>query len=250
MADTSPYLSVVIPAYNEAHRLRRTLPHAVDFLRTQGFPFEILVVDNGSTDATLEVVRELARHYPEIRPLHTPLRGKGRAVKMGMLAARGTYRFLADADWSMPVEEILRFLPPQAPKGDILIGSREAPGAVRYHEPWYRHIIGRVFNWMVQLLALPGIRDSQCGFKCFRGDVAERLFPCQRLTGMSFDVEVLFIARRMGYRIVEIPISWYFDPDSRVRLVQDSLRMAWDLITIRWNAWRGRYDPPCTHLGT
>ncbi len=248
MADTSVFLTVVIPAYNEARRLRRTLPKAVEFLRQQNFTFEILVVDNGSTDATLEVIRALAQTYPEIRPLHTRLRGKGRAVKMGMLAARGKYRFLADADWSMPVEEILRFLPPQAPAGDILIGTREGPGAIRYNEPWYRHLIGRVFNWMVQLLALPGIRDSQCGFKCFRADVAERIFPCQRLMGMSFDVEILFIARRMGYHIVEVPISWYFDPDSRVRLVQDSLRMAWDLLTIRWNALRGRYEPPCTHV--
>lgn len=246
---SQPYLSVVIPAYNEAHRLRRTLPHVLEFLRTLPYSFEVLVVENGSTDNTWQVIQEMAAQHPELRGIHLDQRGKGRAVRAGMLAARGECRFLADADWSMPVEEIVRFLPPQAPEADILIGSREAPGSRRYHEPWHRHVLGRGFNLMVQFLVLPGIRDSQCGFKCFRGWVAERIFPCQRLTGMSFDVEVLFIARRLGYRIVEVPITWYFDPDSRVRVVQDSLRMAWDLLTIRWNAWRGRYDPPCTHLG-
>ncbi len=244
----SVYLSLVIPAYNEAHRLPRTLPQVTDFLEKQPYAWEVLVVDNGSTDDTLRLVQEFSRKHPQVRALHTPLRGKGRAVKLGMLAARGEWRFLADADFSMPVTELPRFLPPQAPEADILIGSREAPGAVRYHEPWHRHLIGRVFNLMVQVAALPGIRDSQCGFKNFRGDVAERLFRCQRIAGMSFDVEILFIARRWGYRIVEVPIPWYFDPDSRVRLVHDSLRMAWDLLTIRLNALRGLYEPSCAHM--
>ncbi len=242
------FLSVVVPAYNEARRLPRTLPQITAFLETQPYTWEVLVVDNGSTDDTLRIVQDFAHQHPRVRALHTPLRGKGRAVKMGMLAARGRWRFLADADLSMPIQELPRFLPPRAPDADVLIGSREAPGAMRYHEPWYRHLIGRVFNYMVQVAALPGIKDSQCGFKNFRGDVAERLFRCQRLMGMSFDVEILFIARRWGLRIAEIPIPWYFDPDSRVRLVHDSLRMAWDLLTIRFHAWRGRYDPPCTHL--
>lgn len=241
----TPYLSLVIPAHNEAYRLPRSLARLVAFFRTFPFSYEILIVENGSTDNTLAIARRFAQEHPHVRVLHTPLRGKGRAVRMGMLAARGKYRFLADADFSMPVEELPRFFPPEGPDADIVIASREAPGAVRYGEPWYRHFIGRAFNLMVQALALPGIRDSQCGFKRFRDTVAEDLFRCQRLTGMAFDVEVLFIARMRGYRIVELPIPWYFDPDSRVRLVQDSFRMAWDLLTIRWNALRGRYTPPC-----
>jgi hypothetical protein len=157
-----------------------------------------------------------------------------------MLAARGEYRIICDVDFSMPVEEINRFIPPTL-SADIAIGSREAPGAIRYNEPAYRHTIGRIFNFMVRMMALPGLQDSQCGFKCFRADVAEKIFPLQTLTGMSFDVEILFIARKFGYRIVEVPIPWYFNADSRVRLVDDSLRMAMDLIQIRRNARHGLY---------
>lgn len=239
------FLSIIIPAHNEAQRLPGTLEKVLAFLRNQPFSTEVLVVENGSTDATWAIAQDYAHRYPAwIRALREPQRGKGLAVRRGMLAARGAYRFMADADLSMPIEELPRFLPPYLEDFDIAIGSREAPGAVRYNEPWYRHLIGRGFNWMVRLLTLPGLQDTQCGFKCFRAPVAEDVFRYQTLTGMSFDVEVLFIARRRGYRIVEVPITWYFDPDSRVRLVQDSLRMAWDLLTIRWNAWQGRYDPP------
>ncbi len=238
------FLSLVIPAHNEAHRLPETLERVLAFLQRQAYTAEVLVVENGSTDATYEIAQAYAARHSLIQVLREPRRGKGLAVRRGMLAARGAYRFMADADLSMPIEELPRFLPPRLQGYDIAIASREAPGAVRYHEPAHRHLIGRAFNWMVRLMALPGLQDTQCGFKCFRGEVAEEVFRLQTLTGMSFDVEVLFIARRRGYRIVEVPIPWYFNPDSRVRLVEDSLRMAWDLLTIRWNAWRGRYEPP------
>ena len=241
---TGLFLSLIIPAHNEAQRLPNTLDRVLAFLRTQPYEAEVLVVENGSSDATYEIAQAYAARHGNLRVLQETERGKGLAVRRGMLAARGAYRFMADADLSMPIEELPRFLPPRLTDFDIAIASREAPGAVRYGEPAYRHLVGRIFNGMVRLLALPGLQDTQCGFKCFRGEVAEDVFRYQTLTGMSFDVEVLFIARRRGYRIVEVPIPWYFDPDSRVRLVQDSLRMAWDLLTIRWNAWRGRYDPP------
>jgi hypothetical protein len=143
----------------------------------------------------------------------------------------------------MPVQEINRFLPPNQNNADIVIGSREARGAVRYNEPAYRHFIGRIFNAMVKFAALPDLQDTQCGFKLFSARCAEEVFQKQTLTGMSFDVEVLFIARRLGYSIVEIPIPWYFNPDSRVRLVDDSLRMGADLLVIRRNAVRGMYGP-------
>ncbi|NPA93789.1 MAG: glycosyltransferase family 2 protein [Chloroflexi bacterium] len=242
-----PFLSIVIPAHNEAHRLPGTLEKVLAFLRTQPYSAEVLVVENGSTDNTLALARAFQEANPDVvRVLHEERRGKGLAVQRGMLAARGEYRFLCDADLSMPIEELPRFLPPQLTDFDIAIGSRELPESRRLQEPAYRHLIGRAFNLMVQALALPGFRDTQCGFKCFRGEVADDVFRYQTMTGMSFDVEILFIARRRGYRIVEVPITWYFDPDSRVRLVHDSMRMAIDLLAIRWNALRGRYDPPKT----
>lgn len=240
-----PFLSIVIPAHNEARRLPASLKKILAFLAAQPYDAEVVIVENGSTDDTLALAQRFAAENPGIiRVIHEDRRGKGLAVRRGMLAARGEYRFLADADLSMPIEELPRFLPPTLTDFDVAIASRELPDSRRVDEPTYRHLVGRMFNLMVQALALPGLRDTQCGFKCFRAEVAEDLFSHQTLEGMSFDVEVLFIARRRGYRIVEVPITWYFDPDSRVRLVQDSMRMALDLLTIRYNAWRGVYDAP------
>ncbi|NPV85387.1 MAG: glycosyltransferase family 2 protein [Anaerolineae bacterium] len=235
---------MIIPAHNEEKRLPATLKKIQAFLETQPYRAEVLVVENGSHDRTWEVAQSFTKEMPCLRAVHETQRGKGLAVRRGMLEARGEYRFFADADLSMPIEEVNRFIPPALPTVEVAIASREAPGAVRYDEPAYRHLIGRIFNSMVRWTALPGLQDTQCGFKCFRGDVAERVFPLQTFPGMSFDVEVLFIARRMGYQIIEIPIPWYFDPDSRVRLIDDSLRMAIDLLTIQRNARRGLYDAP------
>ncbi len=240
----SPFLSIIIPAHNEEHRLPQSLEQIFTFLEEQPYEADVWVVENGSQDATLAVAQEYSSRFPNLHVIHTDQRGKGLAVRLGMLQARGQFRFLCDADLSMPITELPRFLPPEIEDADIVIGSREAPGAIRYHEPAYRHWIGRAFNLLVRLTALPGLQDTQCGFKCFRGIVADDLFRTQRLNSMSFDVEVLYIARMRGYRIREIGIPWYFDPDSRVRLVQDSLRMGWDILTIRWNAMRGAYVRP------
>jgi len=169
------------------------------------------------------------------------LPGKGRAIRRGVLSATGTYRFIADADFSMPVEEINRFLPP-ACSYDIAIASRETAGAVRFDEPPYRHLTGRVYNFWIRSLLLPGLQDTQCGFKCFRAAVAEDIFPCQTLTGWSFDVELLAIARRRRYTILEIGIPWYYHPGSKVNVLHDSLRMFIDLLKIRRNLRRGVYD--------
>jgi hypothetical protein len=179
---------------------------------------------------------------PFLRVFHEEARGKGLAIKRGMLEAVGQYRFLCDADLSMPIEQVNRFLPPNLESVGVAIGSREVPGSRRYNEPPYRHFIGRIFNTMVRWLVLPGLQDTQCGFKCFRDEVAEAVFPLQRLDGMSFDAEVLYIARKKGFKIVEVPIDWYHDPDSRVRLVKDSLRMGLDLISIRLRDLQGKYD--------
>lgn len=242
MTDDLPYLSIIIPAHNEEQRLPHTLEQVAEFLSRQDFNSEIIVVENGSSDRTLALAQIYAQRIPNLRVLHSAERGKGLAVKMGMLAARGRYRFFADADLSMPIAEVARFIPPALPDAQVAIGSREAPGAVRYDEPSYRHVTGRVFNTIVRLLALPGLEDTQCGFKCFRGDIADEVFPLQTISGWTFDVEVLFIARRRGYRIVEVGIPWYFNADSKIRVARDASRMFLDLINIRLNAWAGRYE--------
>lgn len=235
------FLSIIIPVHNEERRLPNTIEQALRFMGSQSFSAELILVENGSQDHTLEIARDYAAQNAQIRVIQARTRGKGLAVRQGMLEAHGAYRFMADADFSMPPQEINRFLPPVLPDADIAIASREAPGAIRYHEPAYRHFVGRIFNLMIRTLALPGFNDTQCGFKCLRAEVAEDIFPYQTLTGWAFDVEILFIARQRGYRIVELPIPWYYNADSKVDVVRDSFEMARDLLRIRWNSWRGRY---------
>jgi glycosyltransferase involved in cell wall biosynthesis len=239
---TSPFLSIIIPAHNEERRLPPTLAKIDAFLAQQSYSAEVIVVENGSVDRTAAVVRDFASAHPYVSLMQEAQRGKGIAVRRGMLAARGEYRFICDADLSMPIEEVNKFLPPVLNGCAVAIGSREAPGARRYHEPAYRHLMGRVFTGIVKLLAVRGFEDTQCGFKCFRADVARDIFSVQRLNGMSFDVEALFIAQRRGYKIVEVPINWYFSAESRVRLIDDSLRMVGELIEVRRNWRRGVYD--------
>jgi glycosyltransferase involved in cell wall biosynthesis len=240
----APFLSIVIPAHNEEHRLPHTLALCAEFVAAQPYTCEVLIVENGSQDNTLAIAQEFAATRPEFRVLHESRRGKGLAVQRGMLAACGDFRFMCDADFSMPIEEINRFLPPDLTDYQIAIGSREAPGAVRYGEPAYRHLGGRLINTLIRLLALPGLHDTQCGFKCFRAAVVPDLFGHQTLPGWSFDIELLFIARRRGYRIVEVPIPWYFNPDSKLNAVHDAWQMALDILTIRRQARRGVYDAP------
>jgi glycosyltransferase involved in cell wall biosynthesis len=237
---SNPLLSLVIPAHNEANRLPQTLEQVLGFLKTQPYPAEVLVVENASRDATLAIAQEFAARHPNVAVLHENLSGKGRAVKTGMLAAHGQYRMFADADFSMPVGEISRFLPP-AVDVPIAIASREAPGAIRYDEPAYRHFTGRIFNGLIRRLVLPGLQDTQCGFKLFRADVAADLFQRQTLTGWSFDVELLYIARLRGLPILEIAIPWYFNPESKVSILRDSWRMFRDLLVIRRNGRLGLY---------
>ncbi len=239
----TPFLSIIIPAHNEENRLPGTLEQIFRFLETQSFSCEVLVIENGSADRTYEIAREFASRHPNLRVVQNDWRGKGLAIRRGMQEAWGEYLFLCDADLSMPVEEIGKFIPPQLDRPDIAIASREAPGSVRIHEPYYRHLTGRVFNTLIRLLVLPGLQDTQCGFKCIRADVARDIFPYQTLTGWAFDVELLYIARHHGYRIIEIPIQWYFNADSKISIFRDSLRMFLDLLLIRRNARRGLYDP-------
>lgn len=238
---SNPFLSIIIPAYNEQIRLSQTLESVASFLAAQPYEIEVLVVENASTDKTLQIAQSFADRYPNIRAIHEDLPGKGRAVKAGMLAANGEYRFFADADFSMPVNEIPRFLPP-AIDVPIAIASREAPGAIRYNEPFYRHLTGRVFNALIRSLVLPGLHDTQCGFKMFHANVAQDLFQRQTLMGWSFDVELLYIASLRGLPILEVPIPWYFNPESKINVLRDSWRMFRDLLTIRHNGQTGLYD--------
>jgi glycosyltransferase involved in cell wall biosynthesis len=239
-------LSIIIPAFDEENRLPDTLERLIEYLRAQPYQAELLIIDNASQDRTFEIAQTYAdncgRWDIPVRVYQEPLRGKGAAVRTGMLKATGEYRFMCDADLSMPVSEINRFLPPTLNGADIAIASREAPGAVRYGEPAYRHLVGRVFNWLIRLLALPSLHDTQCGFKCFKASVAEDLFSKLTITGWSFDVEVLYIARRRGYRIAELPIPWHYNPQSRISVLRDSLQMFLDILKIRLNGARGRYD--------
>ena len=242
MSALPPLLSLIIPAYNEGERLPATLPPVIDFLDAQPYAAELIIVNNNSRDDTRAVALDFAATRPYIRVLDEMTQGKGAAVRTGMLAAEGEYLFMADADFSMPVAEIAKFLPPRLSQYDVAIGSREAPGAVRYNEPSYRHFMGRVFNFYVKVLAIPGFEDTQCGFKCFRREVARDILPHQTIDGWAFDVELLFIALRRDYHVVEVPVDWYYGENSRISPVRDTINMVREVLRIRYNGWAGRYD--------
>jgi len=246
-------LSVVIPAYNEERRLPKTLERITAYLQEQDYPAEIIVVDDGSEDDTVSIVERFIADHPNMSLIKNDHRGKGYAVRTGMLRARGQYVLFSDADLSTPIEEVARLLPWFDEGYDVVIGSREGPGAKRYGEPPYRHLMGRVFNLIVRLLAVRGIRDTQCGFKCFRRDVARDLFSRVRLYGpeagtvadsmvTAFDVEVLFLAQKIGYGIKEVPVEWHYFAESKVNPIKDSIRNFRDVCRVRLNDLRGVYD--------
>jgi glycosyltransferase involved in cell wall biosynthesis len=248
---TAPWLSLVIPAYNEAARLPATFDALAAYFAGQPYTVEVLVVDDGSTDATADVARGRAARWPAVRLLALPHRGKGHAVRAGVLASRGAYVFLCDADLSMPIAELAKFLPGTMRDAEIAIASREGPGARRFDEPFARHLMGRAFNAVVRLLVLPGIQDSQCGFKCLRGEAGRALAAAQTLDGWGFDVEWLAVARHWGYHVVEVPILWYCSASSRVRPLRDSWAMLGDVLRVRRNLRRGCYPAaPLPPAGT
>lgn len=198
------------------------------------------MVSNGSSDGTEDIVREAAERIPNLDLVALRQRGKGVASRFGALRSRGEIVFLCDADLSMPPENLAHFI--EAMKtADIVVGSREAPGARRYNEPGYRHLMGRVFNTLVRLLAVPGVDDTQCGFKAFSREAADELFDRQMITGFGFDVELLYLARKYGYRIRELGIEWHFNDDTRVRAGADTLNMLGELLMIRYRDLIGRY---------
>ncbi len=226
----------------------------LDYLSRQPYTFEVIVVDDGSTDRTVERVRAVANGDPRVIVIENPHYGKGYTVRTGMLAARGAIALFTDADLSTPIEEVERLLPYFDEGYDVVIGSREGGGRnQRIGEPFYRHLMGRVFNFIVQFIAVRGIQDTQCGFKAMRREAAQDLFPRLRLhdgsTGpiqgsmvTAFDVELLFLALKRGYKIKEVPVEWYYSNESKVNPLKDSWRNLRDVLLVRWNDLLGRYD--------
>ncbi|HEY7634514.1 MAG TPA: dolichyl-phosphate beta-glucosyltransferase [Gemmatimonadales bacterium] len=242
-----PKISVVVPAYNEERRIERMLLEALAYFRQRNLPAEIVVVDDGSRDHTSGVVGRLSRAWPQLRLIRLAQNhGKGYAVRTGVVNSTGDFVLLADADGATPMVELERLEQALRQGDDVAVGSRAiTPEAgVHIERKWYRHVMGRTFHWLVETLAVRGIRDTQCGFKLFRGGVAHDLFSRMRMSGFSFDVEVLLMAQRRGYRIAEVPINWIHQPGSKVNMFWDSIRMAADLFAIRTNCLRGEYDRP------
>jgi len=242
---SDPQISIIIPVYNEARRLPRALDKVLPFLADFRHTWEIIIVENGSTDNTYHIANDYAWENPDVYVIRSKP-AKGQAVKTGMLYASGRWRYMCDVDLSTPIHYLPRFLAmgqgSLAEQGaPIVIGSREVQESQRINEPKRRHTMGRAFNRVVQSVLIPGISDSQCGFKLFRGDVVEKLFTQQTLKGWAFDVEILYLARLMNLQVIELGVPWTYDPDSRVRPGRDALAMLRDLWQVKRNALIGVY---------
>jgi len=233
--------------------LPQTLEQITGYLTRQPYASELVVVDDGSSDHTAEVAESFGAAHPDVRVIRNDHRGKGYTVRTGMLAARGHIVLFSDADLSTPIEEVANLLPWFERGYGIVIGSREGTGAKRIQEPFYRHWMGRVFNFIVRALTVRGIQDTQCGFKAFRDDVARDVFTrmqlygenAKRITGgmvTGFDVEVLFIGAKAGVKIKEVPVEWRYGTETKVNPIRDSWRNLRDVLRVRLNDWRGRYD--------
>lgn len=244
-------LSVVIPSYNEKKNFERgVLDQVVAYLRKQPYDWEVVLTDDGSTDGTQEFLASFAKQHEHVRFVPNKHGGKGPTVMAGMLAAIGEYRLYTDFDQSTPIAEVGKMWPYIAEGNDIVIGSRAVQGAKRDKEPWYRHLMGKGFNLVVQTFALPGILDTQCGFKLFSARATETLFPQlviyqakerqDAFTG-AFDVELLYLAKKNGFSIAEVPVLWEHNESDRVNPVKDSIRMFLDILRIRWADLMGRY---------
>lgn len=246
-----PYLSVIIPSYNELKNLQRgVLDEVVAYLKAQSYTWEVILSDDGSSDGTLAQLEAFAQKHPHVKVLANKHAGKGPTVQSGMLAANGEWRLFTDFDQSTPLHEVEKLLK-YTQTDQVIIGSREIIGAVRDKEPWYRHLMGRGFNILVQSLAIPGILDTQCGFKLFSSRAATDLFSHLVIYGRqnersdaytgAFDVEALFIAKKRAYSIREVPITWHHHETDRVSPIKDSLRMLADILKIRFADLRGKY---------
>jgi len=245
-------LSIVIPAFNESQRITPTLKEVDAYLRDSDMSYEILVVDDGSDDDTVTVVDALRGHIPNLRCIESkPNRGKGHAVRVGMLAARGDVRVMTDADGSIPAEQLPAIVNPiRLGQSDIAIGSRYTDGAaVDQKQPFYRVWWSRFANRVVQLMLLRGINDTQCGFKAFSAEAAEAVFTRATIDGWAFDLEALALATRLGYSVTEVGVRWSDDARSRINPIADALNVARELFTIRKNLRRRVYGELAPHSG-
>lgn len=239
---TPKSISIVVPAYNEEKNIQSTVGIIHAFFRENFSDFEIIVVDDGSTDRTAAILDSLSG-MPLKVVRHSVNQGKGYSVGQGVAVAEKEHTLLCDADLSTPLEEIKKLLPFMDEGFDIAIGSRAMKGPrLLVRQGFLRRSMGKIFNLFVRLLLFSGIQDTQCGFKCFRTDAAKKIFACQRIQRFSFDVEILYIAKRRNLKIKEVPVAWVNRPDSRVVVWRDPWNMWFDLWRIRMNAARGLYE--------
>lgn len=239
-----PFLSIVIPAYNEAQRLPSTLERVRAYAQSKRFATELVVVDDGSTDSTPEVLRAAQASMPEMRVLRNERNsGKGFSVRRGVLEATGQLVLFTDADLSAPIEETDKLLAAlEATEAAASIGSRALQRQlIGVHQPWFREFGGRFFNVLVRFLTGLKLRDTQCGLKLFRRGSTRRAFELQRVARFGFDPELLFLIQRYGGKIIEVPVRWDDNPATKVRLLRDAPRMICDLIALRWRALCGKY---------
>jgi len=245
--------SIVMPAYNEEDKITSTLTQVVNFMRGFCSSFEVIVVNDGSADDTAQKIEDYASENPEVRLITNSHKGKGFAVWTGMMEAKGDFIYMADADLSAPIEELKKLsVWAKDQNFDIVIGSREGFGARRIGEPFYRHVMGRFFNFLVQIVALPGINDSQCGFKLFKNNAAKDIFNRLLVYGEeakeidttyfgAWDVEVLYLAKKLGYTIKQVPVTWTYVKSKRFNPIRDAIKMARDVFKVRLNDLGGRY---------
>lgn len=242
----APYLSVVIPAYNEALRVGSTLEKARQYIQTRNYPAELIVVDDGSSDSTPAILEEARHQIPAMRVLRNePNRGKGYSVRRGVLEARGELVLFTDADLSAPIEEANKLITAlETQRADAAIGSRALERRlIGIRQPFYRDLSGRVFNLFVRLFTGLALHDTQCGLKLFRSSTTRRAFELQRVEGFGFDPELLFLIQRLGGKVVEVPVRWNDNPATKVHFLRDSTRMFLDLLLLRWRVLAGKYRP-------